>query len=335
MFMKPLAYINTTSTLSSSLFYSQKKAAVEKSSKTGFIAQPNRQLVCRPKDGRKWSKQEIIYQNRKHETLDCVASADLDIPLLEKQFSVADPQEVVNFALSTFGEEVAIAFFSGAEDVVLLEYAKRSGKPFRVFALDTGRLHPETYRFYEKVSEYFKISIEYQFPNAEEVEALVREKGLFSFYKDGHGECCGIRKVKPLKKKLSSLRAWMTGQRKDQSPSTRSFVPTIQIDPSFQGKDGTSLVKLNPLANRSSEQVWSMIRALELPYNELHERGFISIGCEPCTRPVLPNQHEREGRWWWEEAIQKECGLHKVGRKLDRKRANRNFCTLGLSLLDG
>ncbi|GJQ11411.1 hypothetical protein GpartN1_g3202.t1 [Galdieria partita] len=307
MVSKPLAYTSVPCTLSSIHSCLQRRVII-RSFVTGPILQPRRQLFGRRKGSQRSRNSEPII--RKHETLQCVVGADLDIPLLERQFSTADPQEIINFALSTFGEEIAIAF-SGAEDVVLLEYAKRSGKPFRVFALDTGRLHPETYRFYEKASEYFKVSIEYQFPNAEEVEALVREKGLFSFYKDGHGECCNIRKVRPLKKKLSSLRAWITGQRKDQSPSTRSFVPTIQIDSSFQGRDGTSLVKFNPLANQTSEQVWSMIRALELPYNELHEKGFISIGCEPCTRPVLPNQHEREGRWWWEEATQKECGLHK------------------------
>ncbi|KAK4528102.1 hypothetical protein GAYE_SCF51G6036 [Galdieria yellowstonensis] len=285
-------------------------------SKSSFVELPCRTFVLCPwvsRGSKTAGKQEIDYgddEKRLAAVQQCTSKVELDISALEKQFSASDPQEIVDFALSNFGDEVAIAF-SGAEDVVLLEYARRTGKPFRVFALDTGRLHPETYRFYEKASQYFKVTIEYQFPNAEEVEALVREKGLFSFYRDGHGECCGIRKVRPLKKKLSCLRAWITGQRKDQSPSTRSFVPTIQIDPTFEGKNGTKLFKFNPLANQSSEQVWSMIRALELPYNELHERGFVSIGCEPCTRPVLPNQHEREGRWWWEEATQKECGLHK------------------------
>lgn len=314
MATQQVAYTSCMSMLSShSPSYLQRKVGFVNKLENGLFTQPRRKFACHvlhTKDAKQLRKSDSGYNDKQCVTLKCCANGGLDVPLLEKKFSEADPQEIMNFALSTFGEEVAIAF-SGAEDVVLLEYAKRSGRPFRVFALDTGRLHPETYRFYEKAAEYFKISIEYQLPNAEEVEALVREKGLFSFYRDGHGECCGIRKVKPLKKKLSSLRAWITGQRKDQSPSTRSFVPTIQVDPTFSGKDGNELVKFNPLANQSSEQVWSMIRALELPYNELHEKGFISIGCEPCTRPVLPNQHEREGRWWWEEATQKECGLHK------------------------
>eukprot|EP00871_Galdieria_phlegrea_P004275 jgi/Galph1/4849/GphlegSOOS_G3582.1 len=254
-----------------------------------------------------------LHKQLRYPTQACHSSQgqkDLNISQLDRQFATADPAEIINYALSTFGDDVAIAF-SGAEDVVLLEYARRTGRPFRVFALDTGRLHPETYRFYEKAANYFNLKIDYQFPDAQEVQKLVTEKGLFSFYKDGHQECCGIRKVNPLRKKLSTLRAWITGQRRDQSPSTRNSVPSIQIDPTFRGSQGRELIKFNPLANRSSEQVWSMIRALELPYNEIHERGYISIGCEPCTRPVLPNQHEREGRWWWEEATQKECGLHK------------------------
>jgi phosphoadenosine phosphosulfate reductase len=132
---------------------------------------------------------------------------------------------------------------------------------------------------------------------------------LFSFYKDGHGECCGIRKIEPLRRKLAGVNAWATGQRRDQSPSTRSEVAVMEIDSAFSTPE-RPLYKFNPLAQMTSEEIWGYIRMLELPYNTLHERGFISIGCEPCTRPVLPNQHEREGRWWWEEATQKECGLH-------------------------
>ena len=146
-------------------------------------------------------------------------------------------------------------------------------------------------------------------PDAQALQALVKEKGLFSFYKDGHKECCGIRKVEPLKRRLATLDAWISGQRKDQSPSTRSEVPVIEIDEG-NSTEARTLIKFNPLANWSSKEVWDYIRLSEVPYNPLHERGFVSIGCQPCTRPVLPNQHEREGRWWWEEETQKECGLH-------------------------
>lgn len=220
------------------------------------------------------------------------------------------PTQIIDHALSTYPDDVAIAF-SGAEDVVLIEYASRTKKPFRVFSLDTGRLHAETYRFYAEVEKHYGIKIEYTFPEAAEVTELVNEKGLFSFYEDGHQECCRVRKVRPLRRKLGTLKAWITGQRKDQSPGTRAEIPVIQLDPAFKGAGDGPLIKYNPLAAVSSSEVWSTIRATEVPYNALHTMGYISIGCEPCTRPVLPNQHEREGRWWWEEATQKECGLHK------------------------
>jgi len=222
----------------------------------------------------------------------------------------SNPSEVMAHALTEFGGDVAIAF-SGAEDVVLIEYAHRTKLPYRVFALDTGRLHAETYRFYSEVEKHYGIKIEYTFPDTQQVVELVNEKGMFSFYEDGHQECCRVRKVKPLRKKLGTLKAWITGQRKDQSPGTRTQIPLLQLDPAFKGVGDGDLFKYNPLANTSSSEVWATIRSTEVPYNALHLAGYISIGCEPCTRPVLPNQHEREGRWWWEEATQKECGLHK------------------------
>jgi len=183
-----------------------------------------------------------------------------------------------------------------------------------VFTLDTGRLHPETYRYIEKVREHYGVNIDVLSPPADLVNKLVKEKGLFSFYRDNHQECCGIRKVLPLKEKLLQLDAWVTGQRRDQSPGTRAAIPTIQEDRAF-ARPGDKLIKFNPLANWTSAQVWQYIRNNEIPYNELHDRGFISIGCEPCTKPLGPNQHEREGRWWWEEATKKECGLHGTNLK--------------------
>lgn len=227
---------------------------------------------------------------------------------------MSSPYDLLASALTTYGTDCAISF-SGAEDVLLVEYAHQwsqanGGKPYRVFSLDTGRLHPETYRLFQAVEERYRIRIEYCFPDAGQVQGLVRAKGLFSFYQDGHKECCDIRKVNPLRTQLSGLRAWITGQRKDQSP-TRGNVPTQQTDPAFKGLDGGELLKFNPLAETSSEDVWLAIRALDVPYNALHGRGFVSIGCEPCTKATLPSQHEREGRWWWEDATKKECGLHK------------------------
>ena len=229
------------------------------------------------------------------------------VDALATEYADKSPSDILKLALSQQGE-VAISF-SGAEDVVLIDMASNLGLPFRVFSLDTGRLHPETYQFLETVRKYYNIEIEICFPETEAVQQLVQEKGLFSFFEDGHQECCGIRKVQPLRKKLATLDGWITGQRKDQRPGTRQDIPVIQADVGFTGP-ANQLIKYNPLANWSSIDVWNYIRMMEIPYNRLHEKGFISIGCEPCTRPVLPNQHEREGRWWWEEATHKECGLH-------------------------
>lgn len=237
--------------------------------------------------------------------------AELDVPSLDAELSQQSPRKILERAFSLF-DNIAISF-SGAEDVVLIDIAHKLKKDVAVFSLDTGRLHAETYQFIEQVRKHYGITIEVMYPDAAQVEALVTQKGLFSFYEDGHQECCGIRKVAPLRRKLSTLDAWITGQRKDQSPSTRASVPVIQKDNAFSTDDHT-LIKFNPLSNWSSAEVWAYIRAHEVPYNPLHERGFISLGCEPCTRPVLPNQHEREGRWWWEDATKKECGLHTINQ---------------------
>jgi phosphoadenosine phosphosulfate reductase len=231
-----------------------------------------------------------------------------NIPATAAAYAGRHPRDILALALSEYAPDVALSF-SGAEDVVLVDMAVKLGGTFRVFSLDTGRLHPETYQFLEKVRDHYGIRIDTFFPQPEAVQSLVHEKGLFSFYKDGHTECCGIRKVEPLTRALESSRAWVTGQRRDQSPGTRKDVPVVQLDPTFS-TPGRPLVKFNPLSAWTSLQVWTYIRDEAVPYNALHDRGFVSIGCEPCTRPVHPGQHEREGRWWWEEETKKECGLH-------------------------
>lgn len=219
------------------------------------------------------------------------------------------PRAIVAWALGRFGADCAIAF-SGAEDVVLIDLAARSELPFSVFALDTGRLHPETLEFFDLVRQHYGVPIALVSPEAADVEALVRAKGTMSFRVDGHQECCGLRKVRPLARALSGRRAWMTGQRPDQSPGTRGGLPIIQADAAHLSPNGTPLVKLNPLAGWTSQDVWAWIRDHDVPFNPLHNQGYRSIGCAPCTRPVHPGQHEREGRWWWEESTKRECGLH-------------------------
>lgn len=236
-----------------------------------------------------------------------MSTTDFDATTLASEYGDREPSAILKLALDRF-DNIAISF-SGAEDVALIDMAVRIRPDIQVFSLDTGRLHAETYRFIEQVREKYNIDIDVLSPDADSVRKLVTAKGLFSFYVDGHRECCGIRKVVPLRRKLLTLDAWITGQRRDQSPATRTTIPVVERDNAFSTAE-RSLYKFNPLANWTSAQVWHYIRANEVPYNELHNRGFISIGCEPCTRPVLPNQHEREGRWWWEEETRKECGLH-------------------------
>lgn len=231
---------------------------------------------------------------------------------VDQQLQQQSPQEILAFALEQF-DNIALSF-SGAEDVVLIDMATRIRPDIAVFSLDTGRLHSETYQFIDKVRDHYQLPIDVLFPDAKAVNQMVSAKGLFSFYQDGHHECCAIRKIMPLKQKLLTLDAWVTGQRKDQSPDTRQQIPIIQDDRNF-ARPGEQLTKFNPLANWTSEQVWQYIRSNNVPYNSLHDRGFISIGCEPCTRPIGPGQHEREGRWWWEEATKKECGLHASNSK--------------------
>ena len=208
-------------------------------------------------------------------------------------------------------DRIALSF-SGAEDVVLIDMAKRicpDKQLLQIFTLDTGRLHPQTYEFIERVRSRYQLAIDILSPETKQVEDLVRSKGLFSFYRDGHQECCYIRKVQPLERKLTRLDSWITGQRRDQSPGTRQSLEVVELDSSNR-------IKWNPLAFWAKSQVWEYISQHKIPFNTLHTQGFHSIGCAPCTRPCLPGQHEREGRWWWEVSEKKKCGLHKGKRKL-------------------
>ncbi|XP_002994181.2 5'-adenylylsulfate reductase 3, chloroplastic [Selaginella moellendorffii] len=236
---------------------------------------------------------------------------ELDPEKLAEEMNTCSPLEIMDRALGMYGNDIAIAF-GGAEDVALIEIAHQSARPYRVFTLDTGRMNPETYRFFTEVERHYNIQIEYVFPDAGEVEKLTKDKGMFSFYQDGHEECCNIRRIRPLSKKLQGLRSWITGQRRDQLPVSRGKLPVVQIDPSFDGRDGPeTLLKWNPLASMSHNEIWRFLTNMNVPINELHTKGFASIGCEPCTRSILPWQHEREGRWWWEETNSKELGINK------------------------
>lgn len=229
------------------------------------------------------------------------------VAALNEELQTKEPKEILSRVKQEIGSMVVA--FSGAEDVYLVHLAAKLTPRPAFLSLDTGRLHSETRQFIEDVRKHYKLDLQILHPNRNEVDLLIKNKGIYSFYKDGHEECCGIRKVNPLRLKLAEFDCWVTGQRKDQSP-TRTEVPILEIDTSFSTSDH-QVLKLNPLANTSSRQVWDTIRMLEIPYNPLHDRGYVSIGCEPCTKSIGPHQHEREGRWWWEEATIKECGLHR------------------------
>lgn len=234
---------------------------------------------------------------------------DKQVIELRERFRETPPEVVLAWALDAHHPEIALASSFSMEDIALIAMMTEIRSDARVFALDTGRLNEETYEVAEAVRAKFGIRIEWHFPDRAAVEELEREKGLYSFresLKNRH-ECCRIRKVEPLGRALAGLRAWVTGQRREQSV-TRGDLSVIEIDRAHGG-----ILKLNPLTDWSSEQVVSFIRGRNLPCNRLHDAGYPSIGCAPCTRAVRPGEDPRAGRWWWERPEQKECGLHLPG----------------------
>jgi phosphoadenosine phosphosulfate reductase len=218
-----------------------------------------------------------------------------------------DAEEVLAFALRSLGRDrLAIASSFGAEDVVLIDLLASLEPRPRVFTLDTGRLPQETYDLMDQVRRRYSIEVEVYFPQAEPVEEMVRTKGLNLFYESTENRisCCHIRKVEPLARALATVDGWVTGLRRDQI-ATRVETAKISLDEQHGG-----IWKVAPLADWSSERVWAYIREHDLPYNALHDRGYPSIGCAPCTRAVEPGEDERAGRWWWERPEERECGIH-------------------------
>jgi phosphoadenosine phosphosulfate reductase len=215
-------------------------------------------------------------------------------------------QELVRWTLERFGNRVALASSFGAEDVALIHMMVAVSRRPRIFTLDTGRLNQETYDVMDKIREKYHVDIEVMFPKAEAVEHMVRERGLNLFYHsiENRKLCCGIRKVEPLNRALANLDAWMTGLRREQVV-TRAGVKKVDIDADHGG-----IVKINPLADWTWEQTMDYVKQHGVPYNMLHDRGYPSIGCAPCTRAIKPGEDFRAGRWWWERPEQKECGLH-------------------------
>lgn len=224
------------------------------------------------------------------------------------------PQEVIHQILQFFGiKKIALASSLGAEDQVLSDMLLKTNREVSIFTLDTGRLHQETYDVISAVRKKYNYSVELLFPKREEIEKMVNTKGPNLFYEsiENRKECCFVRKVQPLRKKLATLDAWICGLRRDQSPD-RSAVKVIEWD------EGNQLIKINPLLEWSEEDVWNYIRENDVPHNTLHDKGFPSIGCAPCTRAVKPGEDFRAGRWYWETEAVKECGLHWKDGKLVR-----------------
>jgi phosphoadenosine phosphosulfate reductase len=219
---------------------------------------------------------------------------------------LTDPRAVLTRALERYHPRISLASSFGLEDVVLIDLLTSIRSDVRVFALDTGRLNPETYECADAVRRKYGLEIAWYFPKHEAVETLETEKGLFSFREsvENRKACCHIRKVEPLRRALTGLDAWVTGMRREQSV-TRSGLDVVEADVAHGG-----IAKVNPLAAWTLEDVWTYVRKHSVPYNRLHDQAYPSVGCAPCTRAIRPGEDARAGRWWWEQPEHKECGLH-------------------------
>jgi len=228
------------------------------------------------------------------------------IASLNQKLAGSDAIGLLSYFLNKYKGKIALSSSLGLEDQVLTEMVCSIDKNVKIFTLDTGRLFPETYDLIHRTNQKYGIRMQVYFPDAKEVEEMVDNKGINLFYNsiDDRKTCCRIRKIEPLKRAFAGLEVWICGLRRDQSV-TRSEMQPIEWD------ENNGLIKLNPLIDWSEEQVRSYIKEHKIPYNPLHDKGFPSIGCQPCTRAILPGEDLRAGRWWWENPDTKECGLHK------------------------
>lgn len=225
-----------------------------------------------------------------------------------REDSLADKVEAAYSLLTSIERSYAPACFAcsfGVEDMVVVDLICKHAPGIEIFTLDTGRLPQETYDVMQKVKERYARQVKVYFPEARAVEAYVEEHGPNGFYDSValRKACCAIRKVEPLKRALVGKKAWITGVRREQSTSRKSL-PVSEWD------DEHGLQKFNPLIDWSEDEVWDYVRRFELPYNALHDHGYASIGCAPCTRAITAGEDIRAGRWWWEDEATKECGLH-------------------------
>jgi phosphoadenosine phosphosulfate reductase len=230
-----------------------------------------------------------------------------NLPTLIAATSATLERIAAEFSPAVFASSLA------AEDMVLTDLILKAQLPIGIFSLETGRLHPETLAVLDKVKQHYGYEVQLYRPQAQAVEAYVAQHGINGFYNsvEQRRACCDIRKVEPLGRALAGKQAWVTGQRRAQS-STRAELAVQEHDAAH------NMAKFNPLADWSEADVWEYIRANGVPYNALHDQGFPSIGCAPCTRAIEPGEDVRAGRWWWENPDSKECGLHLVDGKLIR-----------------
>ncbi len=224
---------------------------------------------------------------------------------LNKRFKKSGPEEIIAWFLKEFDGKVAVSSSMSAEDQILTHMAVAIDPSVEIFTLDTGRLFPETYDLIQRTNEHYGIKIRIFFPDYGEVEEMVNRKGINLFYESEANRklCCDVRKLRPLSRALKPLDAWICGLRTEQSV-TRILTQHVEWD------EKNGLIKVNPLSEWLEKDVWKYIKENNIPYNPLHDQGFPSIGCQPCTRAVEPGEDLRSGRWWWETPEKKECGLH-------------------------
>jgi phosphoadenosine phosphosulfate reductase len=224
---------------------------------------------------------------------------------LNEELKGKEPMEILMYFLQHHPGKVTLGSSLGVEDQVLTDMLSKCTGSYSIFTLDTGRLFPETYEVIEAIRSKYQLHVKVFFPDHKKVEEMVNTKGINLFYQsiENRKQCCYVRKVEPLGRALHGNDVWVTGLRKDQSVN-RFFTRLVEWDENYQ------LLKVNPLLNWTEKDVWSYIKTNEVPYNVLHDKGFPSIGCQPCTRAVKPDEDIRAGRWWWESPEHNECGLH-------------------------
>lgn len=228
---------------------------------------------------------------------------------IQQEIKGLEPVEALALLANKFPGQIVFSSSFGWEDQVITHMIFTNDIPIKVFTLETGRLFPETYYVWNRTMEMYGKPIHAYYPNNELLEAMVNAKGPSSFYEsvENRKECCHIRKVEPLKRALAGNEIWVTGIRADQS-ANRQHMHNLEWD------EQNNLIKFHPIYDWTLDRVKEYIRVHNVPYNTLHDRGFPSIGCQPCTRAVQPGEDFRAGRWWWEDQSKKECGLHEAAK---------------------